>query len=115
MRTLQKATQQQTKLYNGRLVLKAIYDRGQISRADVARLTSLTRTTVSDLVADLLERGLVEEIGFGQSMGGRSPMLLSVVDDARHMIGIDLANDELRGAVVNLRNEIVSMESLPVQ
>src|SRR5438552_5229604 len=110
MKTLHKATQQQTKLYNGRLVLKAIYDRGQISRADVARLTNLTRTTVSDLVAELQERGLVEEIGYGRSIGGRSPILLSVVDNARHLIGIDLANDELRGAVVNLRNEIISID-----
>jgi predicted NBD/HSP70 family sugar kinase len=37
------------------------------------------------------------------------------VDDARQLISIDLANDELRGAVVNLRNEITSTASLPVQ
>jgi predicted NBD/HSP70 family sugar kinase len=111
---LQKATQQQTKSHNSSLVLRAIYDQGQISRADLARLTNLTRTTISDLVTDLQERGLVEEIGYGQSMGGRSPILLSVVDDARQIISVDLANDELRGAVVNLRNEISSSESLPV-
>ena len=33
----QKATQQQTKTYNSQLVLKTIYDHGQISRAEVAR------------------------------------------------------------------------------
>jgi predicted NBD/HSP70 family sugar kinase len=66
-------------------------------------------------VAELQDRGLVAEIGYGRSIGGRSPILLSVVDDARHLISIDLANDELRGAVVNLRNEIITRESLPVQ
>ncbi len=112
---MQKATQQQTKTYNSRLVLNTIYDSGRVSRADVARLTHLTRTTVSDLVADLQERGLVEEVGVGQSLGGRSPILLSVIDDARHLISLDLANDELRGAVVNLRNEVISTVSLPVE
>ena len=115
MTGLQKATQQQTKSYNSRLVLKAIYDQVQISRADVARLTDLTRTTVSDIVIELQDKGLVEEVGYGQSIGGRSPILLSVVSDARHLISIDLANDELRGAVVNLRNEIITTSSLPIE
>ncbi|MEA2573421.1 MAG: hypothetical protein QOH93_719 [Chloroflexia bacterium] len=114
MPQLQKATQQQTKTYNSRLVLKTIYDQGRISRADVARFTNLTRTTVSDLVTDLQEKGLVEEVGAGQSLGGRTPILLSVIDDARHLISLDLANDEWRGAVVNLRNEVVSTVSMPV-
>jgi N-acetylglucosamine repressor len=115
MTSLQKATHQLTKTHNSRLVLKAIYDQRQISRADIARITSLTRTTVSDLVTELQGKGLVEEIGYGQSRGGRSPILLSVIDDARHLIGIDLENDELRGAVVNLRNEIVSTVSQPLR
>jgi N-acetylglucosamine repressor len=115
MTRLLKATQQQTKTHNSRLVLEAIYDRRQISRADISRLTNLTRTTVSDLVTELQGKGLVEEIGYGQSSGGRSPILLSVIDDARHLIGIDLENDELRGAVVNLRNEIIGTASLPLR
>ena len=49
-----KATHQQTKLYNQQLVLKTIYDKDPISRAEVARLTKLTRVTVSEIVADLL-------------------------------------------------------------
>ena len=110
---LQKATQQQTKTHNGRLVLRTIYDQGRTSRADVARLTHLTRTTVSDIVADLQEKGLVEEVGMGRSLGGRTPILLSVIDDARHIISVDLANEELRGAVVNLRNRVIATISLP--
>lgn len=114
MPPLLKATHQQTKSYNSRLVLKTIYDLGRVSRADVARITNLTRTTVSDLVTDLQERGLVEEVGMGQSIGGRSPILLSVIDNARHLVSLDLANDDLRGAIVNLRNEVVSTVTLPI-
>lgn len=110
----QKATQQQTKMFNSQLVLQTIYELGQTSRADIARRTHLTRTTVSDLVTELQERGLVTEIGYGPSVGGRSPILLSIVNDARHIISLDLANDEFRGAVVNLRNEVVQAASLPV-
>jgi N-acetylglucosamine repressor len=113
-RLVQKATRKQTKAHNRRLVLRTIYDQGQISRADVARATGLTRTTVSDAVARLIRQGLVDEVGYGPSAGGKPPILLSVVDDARHLIGIDLASGEFCGAVVNLRGEIRHQISLPL-
>ena len=47
-----KATHQQTRGFNRGLVLRTLYDYGPVSRAEVARLTGLTRTTVSELVGD---------------------------------------------------------------
>jgi len=111
---MKKATRQQTKTHNSRLILKTIYDQGQVSRAEIARLTSLTRTTVSDIVAELMQDGLVAEIGQGPSVGGKPPTLLSVVDDSRHLIGIDLANSEFRGGITNLRGKIKYRVNLPV-
>src|SRR4051812_1841914 len=101
-----KATQQQTKTYNSQLVLKTIFDHKLISRAEVARVTHLTRTSVSELVAELQERGLVEEVGQGRSGGGRSPILLGLAPDARQIAAVDLANDQFRGALINLRTAI---------
>ena len=111
---MKKATRQQTKTHNSRLILKTIYDEGEVSRADIARLTGLTRTTVSDAVAELINDGLVAEVGLGPSAGGKPPTLLSVLDDSRHLIGIDLADSEFRGAVVNLRGEIKHRLNLPI-
>src|SRR5688572_24904652 len=65
-RLLEKATRQHTKDHNSQLVLRTIYDSNEISRAELARLTRLTRTTISEVVAHLIERGLVEEIGHGR-------------------------------------------------
>ena len=50
MRLATKATHPQTRAINQGLVLRTIYDLGPISRADIARLTELTRTSVSELV-----------------------------------------------------------------
>jgi predicted NBD/HSP70 family sugar kinase len=111
---MEKATQQGTKEQNRNLVLKTIFEHESISRAEIARITSLTRTTVSDIVADLLEEGLVSEIGVGPSRGGKSPILLSLVEDSRYLIGVDLANSQFHGAVVNLRGKIRARVSLPV-
>lgn len=110
----QKATREQTKAHNSRLVLRTIYERDKISRADVSRETQLTRTTVSAAVAELMDRGLVDEVGFGVSAGGKPPILLSVVADSRHLIGIDLAGGEFRGAVINLRGQIRHQIDLPL-
>jgi len=103
---MQKATRTQTKDHNTNLVLKTIIDTASISRAEIARTTGLTRTTVSDIVADLLVEGLVKEIGVGSSIGGKSPILLSLEPNSRFLIGLDLARNKFTGAIVNLRGEI---------
>ena len=110
-----KATRKQTKKHNRRLVLKTIYDAGEISRASIARLTDLTRPTVSAIVSELMGEGLVQEVGRTPSSGGKPATLLSVIDDSRHLVGLDLANSQFRGAVVNLRGEIRQRVSIPVQ
>lgn len=109
-----KATRQQTRAHNTRLVLRTIYEHGPLSRADIARATHLTRTTVSDVVAELMEQGLVEEVGFRPSSGGKPPILLNLVDNARYLIGLDLASDAFRGALINLRGQIQHRISLPL-
>lgn len=109
-----KATHQETRAHNESLVLATIYHRGPISRADVARETSLTRTTVSDVVAGLIEAGMAHEVGWGPSTGGKAPILLEVPDDARHIIGIDLGEKVFRGAIVNLRGKIVWATAIAV-
>lgn len=110
-----KASHEKTKAHNKRLILKTIYDDTHSSRADVARTTGLTRPTVSTLVGELIEEGLIEEVGQGQSDGGKPPILLGIVDDARHLIGIDLANSEFRGAVTDLRGRVLHRERLPIR
>jgi predicted NBD/HSP70 family sugar kinase len=103
---MKKATHQQTKQHNRDLVLRTIFANDPISRAEIARITHLTRTTVSDVVSGLLAEGLVDEVGRGESIGGKSPILLSVLADSRFLIGLNLAQDKFIGAVVNLRGEI---------
>ncbi len=112
--TTKKATHQQTKQHNRDLVLQTIFAHDSISRAEVARVTHLTRTTVSDVVNGLLTEGLVEEVGHGESIGGKNPILLSIVADSRYLIGLNLAQDKFIGAVVNLRGEIKELVEAPV-
>jgi len=111
---VKKATHQQTKQHNRDLVLRTIFANESISRAEVARVTHLTRTTVSEIVNGLLTEGLVDEVGRGESLGGKSPILLSAVANSRYLIGLNLAQDKFIGAIVNLRGEIKELVEAPV-
>jgi len=109
-----KATHRQTRLFNEQLVLRAIYDRAEVSRAELARVTGLTRTTVSAIVDGLLRVGLIEEAGRGPSTGGKAPILLRVRPHGRHLVGLDLGESAFSGAVVDLRGNVVRTVTLPV-
>ena len=58
--------------YNRLNVLNLIKNKGQISRADLVKLTKLTGPSISRIINDLMEEGLVTETGIGESSGGRN-------------------------------------------
>jgi N-acetylglucosamine repressor len=110
-----KATHEQTRIHNTQLVLSTIYERGEISRAEIARVTHLTRPTVSDVVAELMDEGLIEEIGHAPSTGGKRAILLRVNAHSRCLIGLDLAREDFRGALIDLHGDIQHRVTLPLQ
>jgi glucokinase-like ROK family protein len=110
---LQKATAQQLKEHNQQLVLRAIYTGQATSRAAIADETGLTRPTVSQIVGELLEAGLVQEEGPGESRGGKPPTILSFTDDAYQIIGLHLEGRRTFGVVTDLRGRILARAAQP--
>ncbi len=106
-----KATHAQTRAHNAALVLRALYDLGPISRADIARLTGLTRTSVGELVSDLEQEGLAVDVGRGPSTGGKQPTLVALNAGARTVITLDLGERTFTAALANLRGEIAARVS----
>jgi glucokinase-like ROK family protein len=99
-------------------VIHALRDEGTISRAEIARRTGLSRSTVSSLVADLQADGLVKErpepgSAHGQQ-GGRPPILLSFDASAGAAVGIDFGHSHLRVAVSDLASTILSERREPL-
>ena len=74
---------------NRQIVLNFIRVHSPISRAEIARETSLQRSTISAIVEDLTQEGLVEEIGTGTSTGGRKPTLLRLKTGTPVALGVD--------------------------
>jgi glucokinase-like ROK family protein len=111
--TVRKATVGQLKEHNQRLVLRALYTGRASSRAEIAKATRLTRPTVSQIVSELLEVGMVREDGPGESSGGKPPTLLSFVDDAYQIIGVHVGGRRTFGALTDLRGHIVARAAAP--
>lgn len=111
---MKKATRQHTKRHNTQLILKTIYERQDMSRAEIARATHLTKATVSAIVAGLIDEGLVVEAGYGPSVGGKPPRILSFDENAQQMICLDLSVEGFHGALVNLRGQIQRQITMPV-
>ncbi len=92
---------------NKQRVLRLIRSAGSISRADLAEQTGLTRPTVSAVVAELLEEGWVEELGTGESSGGRPPILLRFNPQARWVIGAELSAGHVRAVLADLAGTVL--------
>jgi predicted NBD/HSP70 family sugar kinase len=95
---------------NKQIVLNYVRDRAPISRAEIARETALQRSTVSAIVDHLHEDGLIEEIGMGDSTGGRKPTMLKIKTGFPSAIGIDLTPTKTTIAVADLTGTVLEKE-----
>jgi predicted NBD/HSP70 family sugar kinase len=97
---------------NEQLLLEHIRQRGTCSRAELARVSGLSKPTVS-LALDNVERaGLVRIAGQRTGVPGRSARLYEIRPDAGLVLGLDLGNEYVRGAVADLTGEIRTRASL---
>lgn len=88
-------------------ILRLIWHEQRTTRAEIARFTGLSRSTVSEIVDSLLKTGLVAEVGTGQSSGGRRPIVLEFQDQARVILGVDLGATHVSVALTDLRSRIL--------
>ncbi len=107
-----KHTGQDARRQNRRLVLRIAYEAGATSRADVARITGLTRASVSDIVRDLVDDGYLRKVGVGESTGGKPPTMFRFEPAARTIVTLDLSRQPFTGAVHDLRGAVLRRRSL---
>jgi glucokinase-like ROK family protein len=92
---------------NKALILNVIREGRFISRADIAKRTRLSRSTVSVIVDQLLETDLIRERGVGASRGGRRPVLLEFNPEAGFAVGLDIGATHMLVVVANLNADVL--------
>ncbi|WP_214874833.1 ROK family transcriptional regulator [Exiguobacterium sp. CH10] len=93
--------------YNRALILRLIRLHQPVSRVELAKKTSLTKPTISNIVNELKEEGLINERELGVSSGGRRPIMLELAASDRFVIGIDATQRKLHGVVMNIHGELL--------
>ncbi len=117
LRPMVKVLPEHARAHNRALVLQHLFHSGPTSRADLARATELTRVTVSDLVSELIEEGLVAERGVrAEARVGKPATLVGMCTEDFQVVAIDLADDaSFRGAVMSLVGEVLVRRSVPAE
>ncbi len=100
---------------NRQIVLNYVREREPISRAEIARETALQRSTVSAIIDDLQTEGLVEEIGEGESTGGRPPTLLRLRTAGPIAIGVAVTPSLTTIATSDLAGRVLGQEHFPTE
>jgi N-acetylglucosamine repressor len=98
---------------NRQIVLNYVREREPISRAEIARETELQRSTISAIVEDLKTEGLVEEVGEGESTGGRRPTLLKLRAVGPIAIGVSITPTCTTIATSDLAGRVIDQEEFP--
>jgi glucokinase-like ROK family protein len=89
------------------IILNCLRETSPLSRAQLAEITGLNKTTVSSLVRELIARQFVREIGFDLSGGGRPPVLLELNPDAGCIIGMEIGVDFILAILTDFKAQVL--------
>jgi predicted NBD/HSP70 family sugar kinase len=97
---------------NEQLLLEHIRNLGPCSRAELARASGLSKPTVSLALGNVERSGLIQAAGQRTGVPGRSALLYEIRPDAGLVLGLDIGNEYVRGALADLAGEIRARSTL---
>ncbi len=101
------------RLMNEQAILDAVISAGSLTRADLARRTSLSKPTVSQTVAWLVEAGLLAESGRLEGRPGRVGTLYGLNSAVGAVAGVDLGARKVSAALSDIYGEILVEDEEP--
>ena len=107
MTTYVKGDSRLIKDLNVAVILEIVSDAGEISRTEIARRSKLSPPAVTVIINDLLEKGLILEVGKAPSTGGRRRRLISLNPDGRYFIGVDIGATKIHGGLLDFTGELL--------
>jgi predicted NBD/HSP70 family sugar kinase len=95
---------------NYSLILDLVRKKSPISRVLLAKALYLSKVTVSTIINELIDEGLIIEIGEGTGgeKGGRKPILLGLNASFKYAVGVDIGTTNTVAAIGNLRGEVLA-------
>lgn len=109
----QLATSETARTINRDIVLELIRANQPISRAEVARRSGLGRSTVSQIVEQLIGENWIREGAIGSAPRGRRPTLIGLNEDLV-ALGVDIHPRQASVALVDLNGRLLSRSLVPL-
>ncbi|MFJ8938633.1 ROK family transcriptional regulator [Streptomyces sp. NPDC102365] len=103
-----KRTSRDIRTANRYGVLRQIIAHSPTSRQQLAAATGLSIATVATLVGELLDLGMLTEVGFEDSAGGRPRGLVAVNASGGALIGVDIAETYVRVELFDLSLDVLA-------
>lgn len=102
-----KAGKETIKYINKQNILNSFFGASEVSKAEVISATNLSAATVSALIQELVDESILVELGYGESSGGRRPMLYKLNTELYYVLTIRITTKGVLLAVVDLAGQIV--------
>ena len=101
------------KIINASRVMREIWIQRRISRVDIAKNTGLNKSTVTHIINELMDNGLVrrDSVGEASPQGGRKPIYLTLNEKFGCILGIELRPESYSAVAVDLVGDIVFSKS----
>ncbi len=88
-------------------IARFILREGSASKPEIASSLKLSMPTVLQSVKDLMDGGVIEEVGEYESTGGRKAKALSVVPDIRYGVGMDITANHVSFVLIDLKGDVL--------
>ncbi|KAB1917291.1 ROK family transcriptional regulator [Micromonospora noduli] len=111
---LARATNRSVRLRNRSALLTKLFLDGPLTRQDLVRSTGLSQPAVSNVVADMIDEGLVVEAGAAESDGGRPSMLLRIAPRFAFLIGVDVGETRVRVELFDFAMTLLASVEYPL-
>jgi predicted NBD/HSP70 family sugar kinase len=89
-------------------ILHALYFNGPLSNSELSKLIKLSTPKINSLLMEMINDGLVKDLGRGDSSGGRRPNIYGLVDDGFYVAGITININRTIISIFNSNNQEVS-------
>lgn len=109
-----KRTSRDIRRGNRNEVLRHVIASSPVSRQELAAVTGLSLATVANLVGELLDRGVLVEVGFEDSEGGRPRGLVAMRADGGALIGVDVAETHIHVELFDLSLRLLDRAEEPL-
>ena len=107
---------EQKKVLHKKQIIRTLYFQGSMSNSELSKMIQLSTPKINSLLIELIEDGLVKELGRGDSSGGRRPNIYGLIEDAFYVVGITININRTLVSVFNSNNqEVEGPHFLPVR